>query len=993
MNFTRPFFFVGLVFLAVGRLTQLGHSQTLRKTDTAWKTLSSDHFEIIFDEKNETVARKYLSSAEISYQKLQGIFSERPEKTIILIDDNTDLANGLATPIPEPMIVIYPTLPYLSDSISQYGDWSDELILHEYVHILNFEPANSFWAPVRFIFGNIIRPNILLPRWYLEGLAVSLESRLTHFGRLRSTHFQSWLRAHYLQESSDLLTWGEINDTTNPKWPKGARPYFWGAHFWNRLIDHKGIEIVELLNQRYSRRVPFFLEGPIRDATDQSLKDLLLATESDLKAKVAAQTSVLRTVPSPTPLENAEWFDTVHRDSSEVKYLALSLDSLTLVIIRSTLHNDDEIIVVRRPTSLDSFLDQKISILGSAKNIQRCSFEATQEDLVCDGLERFERKELRFDLFRWNITQRSKTRLTHGMRLSQPFYSAFEDRIYAVQSEANRTRLISIARNGANPLVHFEAPPGTRISHPSADEAQIVFSLNDSPARGDQIYTLERGHQNPELLVNKPFSHSFNGSPDKGVFVSAHSGVANLYLRDQKKVSVALTHSLTSINSGILDDSRQEVWVSELTKEGYRLKNYPALQLKSLPAISNSEMYISDTNDFSIQEIKANQVLKPTVLSSNPSASGSSEKPREVEASASSNNEANRVNDYQGLSYLAPKFWIPFFSFIQQGYLVQALVFNKDPVGHHSYNAYGGYDSLSKKMSWGFSYVNEQTPAQLLVTFADQYNYLFGFDVVSNTSYAEGSARFFLPGLSESWSSSFGGVRSRFEIPSIGEETQAGFVGQIAYSDVSQKAYQISPEKGGAFSVRSSHYLPSWGSLSYTDVLFSGTKYLSFFLPERHAIEFKIKGYISPQNRNIYLGTRSAGGPFSLSLIQPQFVVRGYAPGAFLGWTTLTGGMEYHFPISKIYSGGSSPWFKKNLHGAFIADAVSVEGAYFDKNRRSARRRYLGSISYGAGAEVHLDTTIFYHVPATFTFGGYYGFTTEAYGGTNLYLGMNVPIF
>ncbi len=86
-------------------------------------------------------------------------------------------------------------LPTSFDSLDEFGDWALEMMIHEYTHILNMYPAHGIYVPFKWVFGTVVRPNAILPRWWLEGLAVNLESRLTSHGRLKSTETAAAARA------------------------------------------------------------------------------------------------------------------------------------------------------------------------------------------------------------------------------------------------------------------------------------------------------------------------------------------------------------------------------------------------------------------------------------------------------------------------------------------------------------------------------------------------------------------------------------------------------------------------------------------------------------------------------------------------------------------------------------------------------------------------------------------------------------------------------
>ncbi len=164
------------LFLSFAFLFPLSVSAQLEvPPDIKWKTLTTPHFQVIFNAKQQDLGRLYAQKLEKAYTQLRAYFRSLPETTVVIINDKTDVTNGYATRIPYPHIMAYPVLPGPEESLADTGDWAFELLAHEYTHILNFEPANGVMVPLRFIFGNIIAPNILLPSWWKEGLAVEIK--------------------------------------------------------------------------------------------------------------------------------------------------------------------------------------------------------------------------------------------------------------------------------------------------------------------------------------------------------------------------------------------------------------------------------------------------------------------------------------------------------------------------------------------------------------------------------------------------------------------------------------------------------------------------------------------------------------------------------------------------------------------------------------------------------------------------------------------------
>ena len=261
--------------------------------DIEWKVLKLRHFDLIYDAKHQELANLYADRLEDNLNYLSKYFTAIPEKTTVILNDRTDLTNGYATPLPYRTMMLYPVLPGPSETISEYGDWARELTMHEMTHILSFEPRRGAIKGLYYIFGNIITPTLLLPRWWMEGIAVDLETRTSEKGRLRSVYQDAQVRSYFLNNKLQSLSLSEINETSIYTWPQGGRPYLFGSLMWSEMIALHGDKSIQQLHESYGGRVPYFLGGPIEDLTGDSYSGLFRNVKKDVSQKASAQLEIL----------------------------------------------------------------------------------------------------------------------------------------------------------------------------------------------------------------------------------------------------------------------------------------------------------------------------------------------------------------------------------------------------------------------------------------------------------------------------------------------------------------------------------------------------------------------------------------------------------------------------------------------------------------------------------------------------------------------------
>ena len=145
--------------------------------DYRWHTLDTPHFQVHYHQGLEALAQRAAREAERAHARLAPLLGYSPrQKTQLVLSDDSDSANGSATPLPYNTIRIY-TVPAESGSVlNDERDWLEAVITHEYVHILHLDNIGGIPAIVNGIFGKLWPPNGLTPGWMIEGLAVAHEA-------------------------------------------------------------------------------------------------------------------------------------------------------------------------------------------------------------------------------------------------------------------------------------------------------------------------------------------------------------------------------------------------------------------------------------------------------------------------------------------------------------------------------------------------------------------------------------------------------------------------------------------------------------------------------------------------------------------------------------------------------------------------------------------------------------------------------------------------
>jgi hypothetical protein len=214
------------------------------------------------------------------------------ERTEIVLTDQTDSANGSATAIPFNAIRLYVTAPSDLSPLGDVDDWYQELVTHEYTHILHTDHIRGIPALINIVLGKTYSPNQAQAKWLLEGLAVLEESDHTSGGRLRSSQWNMYMRADVLEGNVAPL---DVFSNTPRRWPQGNIYYVYGSFFMQWLDETYGDAAIRRMIDDYgSQLIPWGINRSIKRATGRTYEDMYPSFIDTLRREFTAQADAIR---------------------------------------------------------------------------------------------------------------------------------------------------------------------------------------------------------------------------------------------------------------------------------------------------------------------------------------------------------------------------------------------------------------------------------------------------------------------------------------------------------------------------------------------------------------------------------------------------------------------------------------------------------------------------------------------------------------------------
>ncbi len=995
-------FFAFLVVLVIA--PSLSHSAMIDPS-FRFRSLETDHFVIHYHQGIAGTAGRVARISEDVHASLAPDLMWTPsEKTQVVLIDNSDFANGLATVLPYNAIYIF-VVPPLSDmSISDYEDWLEMVIIHEYVHILTMDPVRGYSSVMRKVFGKTLPgfdplsallffftapPNIFMPGWWHEGMSTWAETELTNKGRGRSTYYEMIYRMDVAEENIPRID--ELNGDV-PDWPGFSIRYIYGSILEKHIEKTYGKDKLGKINITQAGRFPYFINATPRRFTGKNYvyqyKDLVRELKDDQGGKIEKLKSAPLTRYRTLPIEGERI--TNPRISPDGRYIAVNRRDPNyhediVIVDANTL---EEVETVRRLVS-----DHSLSWSPDGKKLY-----FTQANLR-GGFNLYQ------DIYVYDVEEDDVDRVTRNARSKDIDVSPDGHYIVFIKVETLK-QSIAILQLDSDEKEEIVVDYGLdergkyALSGPrwSRDGRSIVYSRRDDKGN-TYLELLDMQTKDVSVLVSDGHNNIYpTWSPDGKfiLFTSDRTGVYNLYALSRETGEIRqVTHVLGGAFQSDISTNKERIVLSYYHSRGYRAAEIPydpaGWNNESGPVIQafwDKVVAVEKERDETHEPAMESEATKESIgLEGDRAGEQTVVSPKPADPVEQEDIEIKDKGSYSAFPTLTPRFWLPTLMFDHEGAVPGAFTAGQDVLGYHTYilNPAVGFsgelygDATYVYSRWYPSFFLSAYSLPLFYSeFFDDYD-----DYYERKSSVSAGIIVPLNYLESNYSLLAGyEYEERESLTDIEDRTVDGlevfegrrdniFIG-FRYNGALKYPYSISHEEGRNISLLYRDYIEDLGSeLDQREYSAEWEEYIGLFL--HHTLYMNLKGATSEGDRIAQQAFQLGGTPVAGN----RYPLRGFDQGFETGKHIVTGNFEYRFPVKYMFRGWSTkPFFFDSLHMATFVDAGNVWGDGEDFE--------WDDFSVGIGVEVRLDMVLGYHLKITPAAGIAQGITDD--GETQVYI-------
>jgi len=856
----------------------------------SWYTLETNHFSVQVSgigqiQEQEELAQRIAWHCEDIHNKLVPYMRWHPKsKTNIVIGDIYDYVSGWATPFPHNTIFICPT--FAKKMLVNYNDWLENLIIHEYTHILHMDMAYGISGFLRKIFGRILLPNMVMPTMFHEGFTIFNETKVGGLGRCNSSYYNMMMRTAVLDNNFFQIDKCVTYDLA--QFPRGETPYLYGGMFYQYLSERFSPSKLVDYSQWYSGGIPLFLNTQAKRVYGKSFYSLWSNFKKEITNKYQ---NIFDSIKQYQIIQTTQLtFEGGYTESpifspagNQIFYVSQNSDEYPSLKVLDVTNN-------KRQTLLRKTISSPVRI---SKDGSELTFS------IRDLYKNFYTYD---DIYIYDITNKKIERLTKGLRATDPDFSPTENIIAFIKNELGQTNLciMDLDSNKITQLTYSD--DYTQYAHPrfSPDGNKIAVAVWKSGGEQDiYIYNLLTGWILPvtqDRALDIQPCWTYDG--EYLFFSSDRTNVFNIFayqIKNQKLCQV--TNVLTGAFEPAVSIDNKRLAFLLYSSKGYDV-HITDINLDSLKSIEHINISDSETISYTEEQNYSDSIQ-------------------------------SILYHYNPFPSILPKFWIPLAMYNNE-WSIGAMTYGADVLFKHQYLVQAFYNLTDKKPSVYANWMIDQYYSTINIIGSYEKNKIQG-----NVA---GSIPFLNYDRYQDLTLTYNIEKENY--------LMSGLSLTYRFSNIKKYPYSISPEQGSGVNLICQKYDKILRSdYNLTKISIGAGEYIN--LPFKHHI--------------LMLNVKS-GLSFGDTFVQNQYELKvrgninqGNKPNV-LGATC-----EYRFPIFWIERGlGTFPLFFKNISGSIFFDWAS--------------QLYISPVEFenqimSTGIEIHINSLVFYEIPATLTIG------------------------
>ncbi|RPD50478.1 hypothetical protein DNI29_02600 [Hymenobacter sediminis] len=485
-----------------------------------WFEVRTPHFRVLYPEGFADRARRTAHRLEQVHEPAGASLGLAARPVTVVLQTRTTVGNGFVTLLPRrsEFYTTFPQDPFLAGTL----DWLDELTVHEYRHVVQYDKAHQGLGQLGYIlggYGGLGLTTLGVPDWFAEGDAVGTETALTRSGRGRIPNFDAPLRANLLagrRYSYAKAVAGSFRDNV-------PNHYVLGYFLTTRLKRTAGATTWgEVLNRYYHFPVyPLSFSDKLRRTTGLRTDDLYARTMQELDSTWRAQQAGRELTPATElPVAATEKVFTEYQYPQYV-------DNNTVLALKSGLGHTPQLVELSRGGR-----ERRRWVLGLHHNAEQLSVGGGKAAWLEFRYGPRWQQQVYSELRVLNLTTGEVSRPDRRTRYTAAVLAPDGQRLLAVSTDSAYQHRLHLLDTGTGAVLRtFDNPRNLPYLHPrfSADGRTAAIVRLEPAGKSLELLTLETDQSRTLLpAANDNISHP-QPWQDYVLFNSPRSGQDEVY--------------------------------------------------------------------------------------------------------------------------------------------------------------------------------------------------------------------------------------------------------------------------------------------------------------------------------------------------------------------------------------------------------------------------------------------------------------------------------